>query len=233
MSITIKAQKREQLGKNACHRLRREGRVPAVIYGEGADSQPLIVDKKDFLAILKSESGENTLFKVGFEAELLDAMIKDLQTDPATDELLHVDLIRISMDKAIRVSVNVLLKGEPVGVKAEGGFVDFITRQVEVECLPKDIPESLDLDISQLHLHQSAKIADLAAPAGVKLMGEPNQVLVIIELPKEEVVKEAAPEEAAVAEEKAEPEVIKKERAEKEAPVKPEKPEKPEKSEKK
>jgi large subunit ribosomal protein L25 len=223
MTITIKAQKREGLGKNACRRIRSGGRVPAVIYGEGADSLPLAVDKKDLLAILKSESGENTLFKVGLGAELMDAMIKDLQTDPVSDELLHVDLIRISMDKAIRVSVPVLLKGEPVGVKAEGGFVDFITRQVEVECLPKDIPESLELDVSGLHLHQSAKASDLVPPAGVKILSEPGTVLALVALAKEEAVKKPEGEEAEAVEEKAEPEVIKKERAEKEEPEKPEK----------
>lgn len=230
MSITIKAQKREHTGKNACRRLRGSGRIPAVIYGEGADSQPLAMDKKDLLAILKSETGENTLFKVGFDSELLDAMIKDLQTDPASDELLHVDLIRISMDKAIRVSVPIVLKGEPVGVKAEGGFVDFITRQVDVECLPKDIPESLEMDISALHLHQSAKASDLTPPEGVKIISDPGTVLLLIDLPKEEVAKkEEGEEEAVAAEEKAEPEVIKKERAEKETAEKPEKAEKSEK----
>lgn len=223
MSITIKAERRETAGKNACRRLRSAGRVPAVIYGGGGDSLPLAVDKKDVLAILKSETGENTLFKVGYDSELLDAMIKDLQTDPVSDELLHVDLIRISMDKVLRVSVPVLLKGEPIGVKAEGGFVDFIARQVEVECLPGDIPESLDLDISRLHLHQAAKAADLAPPAGVKILSDPGTVLVLVSLAKEEAVKKPEGEEAEAVEEKAEPEVIKKERAEKEEPEKPEK----------
>ncbi|OGD24560.1 MAG: hypothetical protein A2Y56_13170 [Candidatus Aminicenantes bacterium RBG_13_63_10] len=229
MSITLKAQKREALGKNACRRLRGSGRVPAVIYGEGKDSRPLTLDKKDLLAILKSEAGENTLFKVGFDTELMDAMIKDLQTDPASDELLHVDLIRISMDKAIRVSVPVLLKGEPIGVRAEGGFVDFVTRQIDVECLPKNIPESLDFDISALHLHQAAKASDLTPPPGVKILSDPGTVLALIALPKEEAVKKVEGEEAEVVEEKAEPEVIKKERAEKEESEKPEKHEKHEK----
>ncbi|MBN2199996.1 MAG: 50S ribosomal protein L25 [Candidatus Aminicenantes bacterium] len=217
MTITIKAQKRVDLGKNACRRLRSSGRIPAVIYGESTDSLPLAVDKKDLLAILKSESGENTLFKVGFDAEILDAMIKDLQTDPVTDELLHVDLIRISMDKILRVSVPVLLKGEPVGVKAEGGFVDFVTRQLDIECLPKNIPESLELDISDLHLHQAVKASDVLPPEGVKVISDPGTVLALIALPKEEVAKKAEGEEEAVeGEAEAEPEVIKKERAEKE-----------------
>jgi large subunit ribosomal protein L25 len=236
MIMTIKAQARESYGKNASRRLRKQGLVPAVMYGEGTATLALSLDKKDIVRILKSESGENTLFKVGFGSEVRDAMIKELQTDPASDELLHVDLLRISMDKAIRVSVPVLLKGEAVGVKTEGGFVDFITRDLEVECLPGDIPENIELDVSALHLHQSAKVGELLPPQGVKIISDPNTVLVLIDLPKEEAVKKEGEEEvAAVAEEKAEPEVIKKERAEKEKeePEKPEKPGKTEKPEKK
>ncbi len=236
MTMTIKAETRETYGKNASRRLRREGLVPAVLYGEGAATVSLSLDKKDVLRILKSESGENTLFKVGFGTETRDAMIKEMQTDPTSDELIHVDLIRISMDKAIRVSVPILLKGEPIGVKAEGGFVDFITRELEVECLPGDIPEHIEFDISELHLHQSTKVSDLAAPQGVKIMSDPGTVVALIDLPKEEAVKKEGEEEVPAAAETAEPEVIKKERAEKEEPEKAEKPgkaEKPEKPEKK
>lgn len=231
MTMTIKAQTRESRGKNASRRLRREGLVPAVLYGEGAAAQALSLDKKDVIHILKSESGENTLFRVGFGSEVGDAMIKEMQTDPVSDELLHVDLIRISMDKAIRVSVPVLLKGEAVGVKTEGGFVDFITRELEVECLPGDIPEHIEFDITGLHLHQSAKVGDLVPPQGVKIINDPHAVLVLVDLPKEEVVKKEGEEEVAAAQETAEPEVIKKERAEKEK-EEPEKPGKPEKAEK-
>jgi len=231
MTMTIKAQTRESRGKNASRRLRKQGQVPAVLYGEGAATLALSLDKKDVLHILKSESGENTLFRVGFGAEVRDAMIKELQTDPASDELLHVDLIRISMDKAIHVSVPVLLKGEAVGVKTESGFVDFITRELEVECLPGDIPEHIEFDISGLHLHQSAKVGDLVPPQGVKIINDPHAVLVLIDLPKEEAVKKEGEEAVVAAEEKAEPEVIKKERVEKEK-EEPEKPGKPEKAEK-
>src|SRR4030043_1346657 len=117
MSLTIKALKREAFGKNASYRIRREGRVPAVLYGQGMDTVPLALDKKDIIGILKSDSGENTLFKVGFEAELRDAMIKSFQINPVSDEILHVDLIQISMDKAIRVFVPVEHRGEAIGVK--------------------------------------------------------------------------------------------------------------------
>jgi large subunit ribosomal protein L25 len=215
MSITIKAEKRDVFGKNASRRLRREGNIPAVLYGEGAASLPLTLAKKDVFAILKSETGENTIFKVAFDSRVLDAMFKSLQVEPSSDELLHADLIPISMDKAIRIAVPLLLVGDPVGVKTEGGFVDFMTREVDVECLPKDIPENIKVDISGMHLHQSLKIADIAPPEGVKFMADPTALVVNISLPhKEEEV--AKPVEEVVAAEPTEPEVIKKERPVKE-----------------
>ena len=216
MSITIKAERRDVFGKTAARRLRKDGRIPAVLYGEGAASVPLTLVKKDVFAILKSESGENTIFKVAFDERLQDAMFKDLQVEASTDELVHADLIQISMDKALRVAVPFLLQGEPVGVKTEGGFVDFMTREVEIECLPRDIPENIKVDISALHLHQSLKIADVASPAGVKFVTDPATVIAVIGVPhkEEEVVKPV--EEVAAAAEPTEPEVIKKERAVKE-----------------
>jgi large subunit ribosomal protein L25 len=217
MNVVIKSEKRQGLGSNAARRLRKQGFVPAVLYGESMESRPLVVSKKDIVQILKLESGENTIFKVAVDTDMYDAMIKELQVDPVTDELLHADLIRISMDKPVRVTVPIVHSGEPVGVKTEGGFVDFVTREVEVECLPRDIPESLSIDISELHIHQSIKAEGMAIPAGVKLITEPATVLVLVSLPhkEEEAFPGEKPEEA-VAEESKEPEVIKKERAEKE-----------------
>lgn len=215
MSFTIKAEKREDFGKNASRRLRKEGKIPAVLYGEGTATIPLTLAKKDIAAILKSEAGENTIFKVAFDSKVQDAMIKELQVQASTDELLHADLILISMDKAIRVAIPVVLRGEPVGVKTEGGFIDFMIREVDIECLPKDIPENIQVDVSALHLHQSLKVSDLALPEGVKLMNDPSSVIVVIGVPhKEEEV--AKPVEEAVVAEPTEPEVIKKERAPKE-----------------
>jgi large subunit ribosomal protein L25 len=215
MSITIKAEKRDVFGKNAARRLRKDGKVPAVLYGEGAASVPLTLVKKDVFAILKSEAGENTIFKVAFDGRLQDAMFKEVQVEPSSDALIHADLIQISMDKAIRVAVPFLLQGDPVGVKTEGGFVDFMTREVEIECLPKDIPENIKVDIGALRLHQSLKIADVAPPEGVKFVTDPAAVVVVIGVPhkEEEAVK---PVEEVVAVEPTEPEVIKKERAVKE-----------------
>ncbi len=222
MNIVVKSEKRQGLGSNASRRLRGQGFVPAVLYGETMEATSLVLSKKDIVQILRLESGENTIFKVAVGADAYDAMIKEMQVDPSTDELLHVDLIRISMDKAIRVTVPVIHRGEPVGVKTEGGFIDFVTREVEVECLPRDIPESLAIDISELHINQSIKVQAMGVPAGVKVLTEPNTVLVLISLPhkEEEVFPGEKPEGEVAAEEPQEPEVIKKERAEKEEPEK-------------
>ena len=213
MTITIQAEKREQFGKNANRRLRADGRIPAVLYGGAVANVPLAIDKKDIIRIMKTEARENTLFKVGFAGELRDAMIKELQVDPVSDELIHADLVQIAMDKVLRVTVPIVPKGEAYGVKNEGGFVDFVTREIEVDCLPKDIPERLEIDISGLHLHQSVKVEAVTPPEGVKIVNDPSTVLVLISLPhKEEEFPGEKPEEV-VAEEGKEPEVIKKERA--------------------
>jgi len=218
MNIVVKSEKRQGLGTNAARRLRTQGFVPAVLYGESMESAPLVLNKKDIVRILKMESGENTIFKVSVDIGEFDCMIKDLQVDPASDELLHVDLIRIAMDKPIRVAVPVVHSGEPVGVKTEGGFVDFVTREVEVECLPRDIPESLAIDISELHVNQTFKVQAVTVPEGVRIITDPATVLVLVSMPhkEEEPFPGEKPEGEVAAEETKEPEVIKKERAEKE-----------------
>ena len=215
MSLVIKSEKRDVFGKNASRRIRKGGLIPAILYGEGADNVPLVVSKKDVIKILKSESGENTIFGIVFDSEEANVMIKALQLDPTTDELLHADLIKIAMDKEIRVQVPIELVGEAIGVKSEGGFVDFMAREVEIECLPGNIPDHLTVDISGLHLHQSVKAGEIVIPEGVKLLADPGAVIIMVQVPHEEKV-EVKPEEeaaAAAAAEPAEPEVIKKERA--------------------
>jgi large subunit ribosomal protein L25 len=215
MSLIIKVEKRSHFGKNASRKLRREGRIPAILYSGGEPGIPLALDKKDIFSILRSETGENTLFRTSFDSESRDTMIKEVQIDPVSDEILHVDLIQIAMDKSVSVSVPVLITGEAVGVKTEGGFVDVITREVEVECLPQSIPENIVVDISALHLHQSIKIEDLSPPPDVEIVSDPHAVIVLIEAPtKEEVVEVEEEEEVEVMAEEEEPEVIKKEKPE-------------------
>ena len=214
MSLTIKAEKRDAGGKNVARRIRREGNVPAILYGLDVENVPLALSKRDIFDILKTETGANTIFQVAFEKDKLEVMIKDYQQDVTTDELLHVDLFRISMEQEIRVSVPIVLTGDAVGVKAEGGFVESATREVEVECLPKDIPENIEVDISALHLNQSLKIEDLAPVERVKVLSDPQAMIVLIKAPSVEEVAEEVPEEEEIMAEGEQPEVIKKEKAE-------------------
>lgn len=213
MSITVKAERREIFGKNASRRIRRNDMIPAILYGKNEASVPLTLKKKDIFEILKSETGENTVFKVSFDTETKNIMIKELQSDPVTDEILHADLIQIAMDEAIRVSVPVIAVGEAVGVKGEGGFVDFHTRELDIECLPKDIPEHIEIDISNLHLRQSFKAGDITLQEDIKFLSDPDAILVLIEVPaKEEEIEVEEEEEEEVIAEGEEPEVIKKEK---------------------
>jgi large subunit ribosomal protein L25 len=217
MALKIKGEKREVFGKNASRRLRREGRVPAILYGPKTENVSLSLEKKDLFEILRSESGENTIFKVSFDSQAPDVMIKDLQKDPTSDELLHIDLILIAMDKEIRVEVPVVLVGEAVGVKTEGGFVDFVLRELEIECLPNDIPEHIDVDITELHLHQSIKVEEITPPPGVTFISDPDSSIAMIQAQAKEeevVVEEELEEEGEVIAGEEEPEVIKKEKPE-------------------
>lgn len=224
MSFKIKGETRNVFGKNASRRIRQEGMIPAILYSTDTASIPLTLNKKDVFAILKAETGENTIFKISFNSETRNTMIKELQRDPVTDEILHADLIQVVMDNVISVSVPIVLVGEAVGVKAEGGFVDFVTREVEIECFPKNIPEKLEIDISSLHLHQSLKIEDLSSPGEITLVSDPNTVVVLIHAPTKEEFEVEEIEEEIIAEE--EPEVIKKEKPEEEEKEKKEKEEK-------
>ncbi len=215
MSFVIKAERRKALGKNASYRLRCQGLIPAILYGPGVDNIPLALNKKDIISILKSDTGERTIFKIALDGQERNVMIKDIQVNPVTDEILHVDLLQIAMDRPIRVAIPVYLQGEAIGVKTQGGIVDFITRELEIECLPHLIPEQIIVDISHLHVHQSIKVADLPSQPGIKIIDDPETVIVTIGLPEAEAVT-AVPAEEAVVPESPEPEVIRKERAKRE-----------------
>ncbi|MCK4556511.1 MAG: 50S ribosomal protein L25 [Candidatus Aminicenantes bacterium] len=214
MSFKIKGEKREVFGKNASRRLRRNGMIPVILYGAKDMNIPLTLNKKDVFKILRSEAGENTVFEVSFNSETINTMIKDLQKNLVTDEIIHADLIQIALDKAIRVSIPVVTVGDAVGVKTEGGFVDFITREIEVECLPKDIPEQIEIDISELHLRQSFKVEEVVLPGEITMISDPETILFHIEEPAKEEEIEVEEEEEEVIGEEEEPEVIKKEKPE-------------------
>src|SRR5688572_32511423 len=167
MDATLEAVKRDGRGKNEANRLRASGRIPAVFYGPGKDGKApegvaLSVDPKAVLRILHSDSGANTLINLKLDGSESRVMVKEYQLDPVTHHLLHADFYQLAMDKAITVTVPVLLKGEPRGVKTQGGLLDFVTREIQVQCLPTDIPEHIDVDVSELTLNQSVRVRDLA-----------------------------------------------------------------------
>jgi large subunit ribosomal protein L25 len=232
---TLEAQPREAGTKNHARRVRREGKIPGVVYGAGKESLSVSIDPRHVLRILRSDSGHNTIFDLALHGgEKTKAMIVDWQYEPIKGHLLHIDLKRIAMDKALRVNVPIVLQGVPLGVKTEGGILEQIFREVEVECLPGDIPGHIDLDVSELTFGKVLRVSDLPHNDKVKFLSDANQPVAHVTSVKEEVV--VAPEvvaaEAGAA--PAEPEVIKKGKAEVEgegeaAAAAPEKPEKAEK----
>jgi large subunit ribosomal protein L25 len=206
--IIVEGAPRETRGKNEARRLRVAGRVPATLYGGKGGALALAVNTKQVTAILRSESGHNTLFQVDLGGKQEPAIVKDWQVDPVTGNLLHVDLLRIAMDVRMKVKVPVHTFGEPSGVKVQGGVYEVVTREVEVECLPADIPTEFKVDVSGLALNQSLRAGELPLDtAKLKLVTDPQTVLSHVVTLRAE---EEKPVEAAVATTPAEPEVIKK-----------------------
>lgn len=223
MEATLDVVKRDTRGKNEARRLRAAGRIPAVVYGTRKDAKlpegiPVAVDPKELLRILHLESGANTLITLKLDGKESRVMVKEYQLDPVSHKLLHADFYQLAMDRAITVTVPFLVKGEPKGVKLQGGVLDFVTREIQVQCLPTDIPEHIDIDASELVLHQSIRVKDLPTDPKWKTLSDPETMIVHVVLPKVEEVAAVAEGEAAVAAPGAgaEPEVIKKGKIEKE-----------------
>src|SRR6058998_1655738 len=232
----LEAQPRIPGTKNDARRVRKQGKVPAVVYGAGKQALPVSVDPRQVSRILHSETGHNTVFDLAVDGERTKAMIVDWQYEPIKGALLHIDLKRIAMDQKLRVNVPIELKGEAAGVKQQGGILEQVLREVEVECLPGDIPNSIDADVSDLVFGKVLRVADLPHSDKLKFLTDPDQTVAHITTVKEEEVAtpEVAAAEAAAA--PTEPEVIKKGKQEAEeegAEPASEKPEKPEKKEKK
>jgi len=230
---SIEAEVRNERGKNAARRARAKGRVPAVLYGAGADTLVLALDPRPLLMALHSATGHNTIFDLRLgSGDATPAMVVEEQYEPIKGKLLHVDLKRIAMDKKLRVSIPIVTQGESKGVKQQGGILEVVLRSVEGECLPNDIPDHITVAVDELGLNDAIRLADLQKGLGDKvlLMGDPTAVICHVVTPKEEVV--AAPEVVATA--PTEPEVIKKGKATEEGEgAEPEKGEKAEKKEKK
>jgi large subunit ribosomal protein L25 len=216
MEAILEAVRRESFGKNEANRLRSSGRIPAVLYGEARETQSIAVDPKALLKILRSQSGVNTLISLKLEgAADSKVLVREYQIHPVDRALLHADFYYVAMDKVLRVTVPVHLTGEAKGVKVDGGVVDFVHRDIVIECLPADIPEHLVVDISNLGLHDGIRVRDL--PTGKwKAVSDADMLIVHVVPPKVEA--EPAPADAAAAAAPAapaEPEVIKKGKIEK------------------
>ena len=204
-----------KFNKNAARRVRVGGKIPAVVYGAGQESVAVSVDPKVITRILHSDSGHNTIFDLSVEGSgAVKAMIVDWQHEPIKGKLLHIDLKRIAMDKLMRVSVPIQLVGTPVGVKAQGGILEHVLREVEIECLPADIPGHLDVDVSNLELHGVIHVSDLPHSGSIKFFGDEGATVAHVTVIKEEV---APVEEVAAA--PAEPEVAKKGKTDAAAPA--------------
>jgi large subunit ribosomal protein L25 len=207
-NIVVEVAERSEHGKNASRRLRKGGGVPGVVYGLDRPPFSVGVAARKIEEVLGLESGRNTIFTLALAGQDRSraVMIKALQRHPVTERLVHVDFVRVDLARSVRVSVPIRLSGIAEGVKNEGGLLEFILRQIEVECLPADIPEHLDLDVTGLHLNQHLAVKDLPPRERVTVLEDADSIICVVAVPKEE----AAPVVEEVAAETAEPEVIKK-----------------------
>jgi len=212
--VTLEVTRRESTGKEQAKKLRRDGKVPAVVYGGHREPVAITVDRKSVSELIqKSEHGIRSVFllKMAGTDQQRHAMIKDMTIDPISRKMMHIDFVRVLMDEKVKVTIPVHVKGTAIGVK-EGGLLDFQVRELHVECLPTAIPDSIDIDVTPLGSHDYYRIKDLPLPEGVKVLDDPERVVVGVTHARAEIVEPTA-EVAAVA---AEPEVIKKGKTEEE-----------------
>ena len=199
-SVVMKAEPRLSFGKGPNRQLRKKGRVPVVLYGDNKESVSLSVDPSEVVGIIRSHGGVNTIFELSVKGAKgkQNVMIKDYQLEPVGHELLHADVIRVAMDKQMTLSVAIELMGIAVGVKTGGGMLDFVTRNVDVACLPKDIPETIVSDVESLEIGDYLRASSLELPANVTLISEGNLVIAHVLAPKIEEVEEPEEGEAAL-----------------------------------
>jgi large subunit ribosomal protein L25 len=210
--LTIAAELRSSRGKNEARRLRVRKQIPAVVYGTGKEPVTVTVSPKDIVKILNSPAGGNTIFNLDITgAETTPVMLKDWQHHPVKENILHVDFLRIDLAKRLRVRVRVLNIGDPRGVKEQGGIYEIITREIEIECLPEEIPEDFRIDVTEFRIGSSLRAADVPLSGSMKLMSAADQLISHVVSPAKEV--EVAPVEGAVV---IEPEIAKKGKKEEE-----------------
>jgi large subunit ribosomal protein L25 len=245
-NVVVEVEKRLETGKNAANRLRASDMIPAVLYGGGREMETLslAVPRKSLLNLLRKGLNDNAIFKLQLKGtdQLRHVMIRDMAVDPVSRAMLHVDFVRILMDKKMRIKAAVETVGVPEGVKNEGGLLNVVTHEIAIECLPADIPDSIRIDVSEMKLHDSFRVSDLKLGDKLRILEGTDRVLAHVGVPKaEEVVAPAAAATDAAAVAPTEPEVIKKGKKETEegaevaaaVPAKPEKAEKAEKKERK
>jgi large subunit ribosomal protein L25 len=206
-TLNIEVNPRPETGKNANRRARAAGKIPAVVYGGGRESVAIEVDRKTLLDTMKGHSGETPIFLLKLGDKERHAMIRHMEVDPISRQVIHVDFQRVMMDQKVRVAVPVELVGTAVGVKTEGGMLDFVIREIHIECLPGDIPKHLEFDVTEIHVGQHVVAGDVKLPEGVVLLDEPEKVIASLTHGRLEAEADATGE-------RAEPEVIKKTKAE-------------------
>ncbi|MBI5051115.1 MAG: 50S ribosomal protein L25 [Nitrospirae bacterium] len=231
--ILLKAEKRYETGKGAARTLRKQGLLPGVLYKKDS-STPIKLQRKEFVKLMSSGIAAHTLIAMELTDNKSDktehlSLIKDYHVDPVRNELLHVDFIEISMEKKIKITIPVVIIKEPMGIK-KGGIMQQIMREIQIECLPADIPDKIEVDASALDIGHSLHVRDIALREGLKILSDPQAVTVTVSAP---VVEEAAPAAAVAEAAPTEPELIKKTKAKEEEPVEePQKPQKEQKSQK-
>jgi len=217
--ISIQAEKREGAGKGVARTLRREGKVPAVLYRAGK-AQSIQLSRKELSKLINKVAGEQVMVDLQFaDGEKKLALLKNFQVDPIRSELLHTDFFEVSLTETVRITVHVTTKGEPIGVKRDGGILQHPIREIMIECLPDKIPGKIELDISKLEVGQSLHVSDLRVEEGIKILTDPHEVIVNVV----ESAVEVAPVAEVAAPVTAEPEVIKKGKKEEEGAAAPEK----------
>lgn len=214
-TIELTVERRSTRGKNAARRTRAAGKIPAVVYGAGKDTVPITVDLRALSDAFRGGAAENAIFllKLHGSDQTRHAMIKDFQRDPLSRRPVHLDFVRVLMDTKIRVRVPVEVVGIAKGVKTEGGILDFVTREIEIECLPGNIPEHLPVDVAELAIGDAIRISGVTAPEGVAVVDDADKVVVHVAHPAHEEVAAPVVEAEAVAVEPVEPEVLRKGKA--------------------
>jgi len=211
-ALSVDAEPREEFGKNAARRLRRAGRIPAIVYGDQGPAIPVAVEPRKIFQILQSEAGHNAIFTLEIKGKApARVMLRDWMLDPVDGELLHVDMVRVARDTKLRLKVPVHVTGEAKGVKVQGGVFEFMLREVELECLPDDIPEHITVDVTELTIGKNLRVSDLPLSSKVKVLTDSARVVAHVVALRAEEEKPAA-ELVEVA--PAEPEVIRKGKAE-------------------